>query len=1515
MWPTVQASTTTVRTTRATSTSVSATATTSLQSNSSSSNRRSSINSAIAATNRCLIKSAIERSVVRPIAIGGIIGHKAQATVATEDVLTVAAEDVATVATEDVPVVNTTELEYDIINYYTDAPSSTTPCLAGSHRQQQPTICPPLLQGSGSGSGSTSARRCSRLIGNHQPTLDTGAVEAGLATDAAATACGSLSADQETTQEEEFDLFAEDSHTSKPPPSFTTKTLRCRSTAAALDMDARSRGGGGTQSRQRKARAIVTPRTALSSSSNASTGDSRSPNSTPSSTLGVNMRVTGQCSQGGRKYMEDQFSVAYQESPLTHELEYAFFGIYDGHGGPEAAFFAKEHLMLEIVRQKQFWSDNDEDVLKAIREGYISTHFAMWREQEKWPRTANGHLSTAGTTATVAFMRREKIYIGHVGDSGIVLGYQQPNERQWRAKQLTTDHKPESHEEKSRIQRSGGMVAIKSGVPRVVWNRPRDPQHRGPIRRRTAIDDIPFLAVARSLGDLWSYNSRCKEFVVSPDPEVKVVKIDPNMFRCLIFGTDGLWNVVTAQEAVDAVRKQHLIGEILNEQDVMNPSKALVDRALKTWASKKMRADNTSVVTVILTPSSTTSGSSQKPSPVPSPSPCPVQPSAPSGREIDLRRELDASDMEVEVDVDALLDADDEDSAMDSENSCPDPHCIEEENYILDAPYSALAKRHLPPEPFRNFDYYAVEEEQEEEDADEYIDGEPIDHAEDEEAGDEDAAAAAVSLQQRLPRFSYDAQRLKLSLHNHRKMWRKSNTAGVYPWRGLIEQQLQHQQQEAEAGDVVMLEQEHHLHHYSNGSSHIDRAAIYGQSVTNSSNGGGGGRELTELEHHLEQHLENSFGSYGSSVCSLGSDYSFAESYNTLLNEQEQEARSRSAAAAAEAEAAAAAALDDRSMQEIIQEQQHYQQQEGYSLTQLETRREQLHQVHSHQPQDQEPEQEQETWTPSDYVEQQAHQEEEPAKEPEPSELLELNALLQQERAEEQQVALEREQQLLREQEHEHEHMEATSSSSTSTSSSSCSETEFVFTSSWTSAALKETTTETEPQEGEEDEKESSSPPPAPSPPTLQDNKVSSTLPSTPTSASEAGLTPAMLQLRETVAEIRKEDAHAVHYIIEQIQKLQEVDCMPVTAAPGIGEALDRASALASDLSAAAAPSASSMAATSPVATQRIRQMRRYRNVPNENHQHMQTRLRQVFKHCKNKSLSAAAIKEAASGAGAAASAVGGAAAAAIAAGAGGAGNSSSTVVIAARRSINTTPSSTKSNSNGNSRSSSSGSSIMMTRRSQTLAISGGGGAVSKRQLRSCSVSGMDMTKRTLRTRNVPTVGVGATAVNVPTAAASTARVDSAGRGGANSTANVGTASASGSSNGSNAASRRLKRTQQEREQRRSLRRSTLNAPMPGGGANSGSSSSTASPFSKPTRLQSSCNGAISARPPPSPKKLNIVVPTLAIGTRAYTAAMAASAVQLNKRWSLRSSRPAAAAGGQRSAIRNGEQQRHQQQQ
>ena len=95
--------------------------------------------------------------------------------------------------------------------------------------------------------------------------------------------------------------------------------------------------------------------------------------------VGVNLRASAYLHQGDRKYMEDEFVAAYQRTADKKDIEYAFFGIFDGHGGKEAAHFAKDHLMDNIVSQRAFWSEQDADVLDAIREGFIQTHMAMWK--------------------------------------------------------------------------------------------------------------------------------------------------------------------------------------------------------------------------------------------------------------------------------------------------------------------------------------------------------------------------------------------------------------------------------------------------------------------------------------------------------------------------------------------------------------------------------------------------------------------------------------------------------------------------------------------------------------------------------------------------------------------------------------------------------------------------------------------------------------------------------------------------------------------------------------------------------------------------------------------------------------------------------------------------------------------------------------------------------------------------------------------------------------------------------
>ncbi|CAN9511200.1 unnamed protein product [Ophioblennius macclurei] len=282
--------------------------------------------------------------------------------------------------------------------------------------------------------------------------------------------------------------------------------------------------------------------------------------------------------------------------PASPRRSMAFFAVFDGHGGREAAQFARDFLWEFIKKQRGFWSHCDREVCTAIRKGFIACHHAMWKKLPEWPKTLTGLPSTSGTTASVVVLRGNRMYLAHVGDSAVVLGIQDDASVPFiRAVEVTQDHKPELPRERERIEGLGGSVIKKSGVNRVVWKRPRL-SHNGPVRRSTVIDQIPFLAVARALGDLWSYDFFSGEFVVSPEPDTSVLILDPRKHRYIILGSDGLWNMVPPQEAVSICQN--------NDEDMVpcgvSSARQLVSHALLRWRQRMLRADNTSAIVINL---------------------------------------------------------------------------------------------------------------------------------------------------------------------------------------------------------------------------------------------------------------------------------------------------------------------------------------------------------------------------------------------------------------------------------------------------------------------------------------------------------------------------------------------------------------------------------------------------------------------------------------------------------------------------------------------------------------------------------------------------------------------------------------------------------------------------------------------------------------------------------------------------------------------------------------------------
>lgn len=79
----------------------------------------------------------------------------------------------------------------------------------------------------------------------------------------------------------------------------------------------------------------------------------------------------------------------------------------------------------------------------------------------EWPKTLTGLPSTSGTTASVVVIRGDRMYVAHVGDSGVVLGLRDhPSDQFVRAVEVTQDHKPELPKERERIEGLGGRYDL-----------------------------------------------------------------------------------------------------------------------------------------------------------------------------------------------------------------------------------------------------------------------------------------------------------------------------------------------------------------------------------------------------------------------------------------------------------------------------------------------------------------------------------------------------------------------------------------------------------------------------------------------------------------------------------------------------------------------------------------------------------------------------------------------------------------------------------------------------------------------------------------------------------------------------------------------------------------------------------------------------------------------------------------------------------------------------------------------
>ncbi|GLI65386.1 hypothetical protein VaNZ11_008941 [Volvox africanus] len=346
---------------------------------------------------------------------------------------------------------------------------------------------------------------------------------------------------------------------------------------------------------------------------------------------GHGLRFGGGAMQGWRRTMEDAHLA---EVNVANDPNVAVFGVFDGHGGAEVAKFCQKYMSTELQRLEEFGKGSVEDSLikvfhrmdEMLRDqryaeeleklkskesneddgdgegGGVSTTdaldllrrvFQLKRfvggnsnnmgeggsgQAEESSESPEEELVQAGCTAVVAVKFGSELYVANAGDSRGVLS------RGGKAVALSEDHKPAQEGERTRIIAAGGFLSEIGGVCRVNGN----------------------LNLSRAIGDL-KYKTNvdlpAKDQIITAQPDIRKITLSPDD-RFFILACDGVWDVMTNQDAVD------FVGARLDQG--LAPSQAacaLLDACLASdpKEARGVGCDNMTVVVVQLQQNNTSS--------------------------------------------------------------------------------------------------------------------------------------------------------------------------------------------------------------------------------------------------------------------------------------------------------------------------------------------------------------------------------------------------------------------------------------------------------------------------------------------------------------------------------------------------------------------------------------------------------------------------------------------------------------------------------------------------------------------------------------------------------------------------------------------------------------------------------------------------------------------------------------------------------------------------------------------
>ncbi|KAL7082869.1 hypothetical protein ACP275_14G128500 [Erythranthe tilingii] len=246
-----------------------------------------------------------------------------------------------------------------------------------------------------------------------------------------------------------------------------------------------------------------------------------------------------------------------------------FVGVYDGHGGPETSRFINDQLFQHL---KRFTAEHQSMSAEVIRKAFQATEDGFLSVvSRQWPMKPQ--IAAVGSCCLVGIICGGILYIANLGDSRAVLGRLVKATGEVLAIQLSAEHnacfesvRQELH---SMHPDDPHIVVLKHNVWRV----------KGLIQISRSIGDVYLKRAEFNREPLYQkfrLREPFKRPILSADPSISVHQLLPHD-QFVIFASDGLWEHLTNQEAVDLVQNNPRNGS----------ARRLVKTALQEAAKKR----------------------------------------------------------------------------------------------------------------------------------------------------------------------------------------------------------------------------------------------------------------------------------------------------------------------------------------------------------------------------------------------------------------------------------------------------------------------------------------------------------------------------------------------------------------------------------------------------------------------------------------------------------------------------------------------------------------------------------------------------------------------------------------------------------------------------------------------------------------------------------------------------------------------------------------------------------------